>query len=259
MIRIFGDVPVRPLSYQDFENYKLVRLKEIKPVSVNSDLRTIKSIFSKAVRYKIIDENPLSHNELIKVPENEIHCLSYEEIKVLFNSIKEHTIKQIVAFGLYTCCRLSEILNLKWKNIDFERNIIKIINTDSFVTKNRYNRTIPMHSVVVNILQNMMSVNDVKLNEETQLESYLFKKDDGSRYSVSYISHKFKYYTRLCGLSEFLRFHGLRHTSLSALARKGVPINHIKDIAGHRNIKTTQIYLHSNNKDLKDSIDKLDY
>ena len=62
---------------------------------------------------------------------------------------------------------------------------------------------------------------------------------------------------RLDGLRESLHFHCIRHTFLTQLARKVISIYHIKQIAGHSDIKTTEIYLHTVTDDLRNAVNKV--
>lgn len=74
-------------------------------------------------------------------------------------------------------------------------------------------------------------------------EYYIFSTDGNAPYDKSYITRKFKTLLRKLNLSEDLHFHCLRHTYFSNLSRLNVPVNYIKELAGHSSIKTTEIYL----------------
>ncbi len=81
-------------------------------------------------------------------------------------------------------------------------------------------------------------VNDVKLNQEC-------------------VSKNFKKAVRKSKLSERIHFHSLRHSFASILVQKGASIYVVKELIGHSDISTTQIYSHTNLENLRNAIQKL--
>ena len=90
-------------------------------------------------------------------------------------------------------------------------------------------------------------------------EYYIFSTDGNAPYDKSYITRKFKTLLRKLNLSEDLHFHCLRHTYFSNLSRLNVPVNYIKELAGHSSIKTTEIYLHNFRQDLNNFVSGFKY
>ncbi|MBK8550893.1 MAG: tyrosine-type recombinase/integrase [Ignavibacteria bacterium] len=64
---------------------------------------------------------------------------------------------------------------------------------------------------------------------------------------------------RKLNLNEDLHFHCLRHTYFPNLSRLNVPVNYIKELAGHSSIKTTEIYLHNFRQDLNNFVSGFKY
>ena len=95
--------------------------------------------------------------------------------------------------------------------------------------------------------------------EPVNAENYLFHKEDGSKFSSEYISKIFKKYVLKAGLDEKYHFHCLRHTAFTNLSNKGVPVAMIKEIAGHTDIKTTQIYMRPSYDDIRRVLNEIDY
>ena len=83
--------------------------------------------------------------------------------------------------------RLNEILNLKWFSINFTNQEIKVQNTDSFTTKSKRDRTIPMNQTLLELLRNRVP----KVFSIYQ-DEYVFSKTKGVRYCQFYVSKKFK-------------------------------------------------------------------
>jgi integrase len=73
---------------------------------------------------------------------------------------------------------------------------------------------------------------------------------------ISRIRREWKVAIKKSGVPR-LRFNDLRHTALSRLVEKGEDIETVREIAGHASLKTTQRYLHSNDRRKKQAVEKL--
>mgnify|MGYP003972117855 CR=1 FL=1 len=69
---------------------------------------------------------------------------SKEELAQMVQQAFNH-LKQVIVIATFTGLRINELLNLKWENIDFDKSVIKIIQSATFKTKNRRERIISMH------------------------------------------------------------------------------------------------------------------
>ena len=84
----------------------------------------------------------------------------------------------------------------------------------------------------------------------------MFAPDVPRKTLISRIRHEWRAALKKSGIPK-LRFHDLRHTALSRLIEKGEDIETVRDLAGHASLKTTQRYLHSNNRRKKIAVEKL--
>jgi len=87
--------------------------------------------------------------------------------------------------------------------------------------------------------------------------NYIFYRVIGIKLNEDYASKKFKVAVREAGLSDNIHFHTLRHSFASSLAQKGVSLFVIKELLGHEDIKTTQIYSHLQTENLTDAVNLL--
>ena len=83
---------------------------------------------------------------------------------------------------------------------------------------------------------------------------YIFYRIRGIKLNEDYVSKQFKKVVREASLSENIHFHTLRHSFASILIQKGASIYAVKELRGHENISTTQIYSHLQQKNLEDAI-----
>lgn len=197
----FGNKLIKLFTIQDIESYKNERLKSVSKTSVNIELRTLKALFNYAIKWGFINHNPVKYARFFSVPEKERLHFTDDEIETLLKNISDQNLKNIVLFGLMTGCRLNEILNLQWKDVDLQRNCIKICNKPNFQTKTGKIREIPISDKLNEILyklynnRNRTNVLEIDMNEK-----YVFCSRNGFRFNKGYISRKFKKYLRLSGL-----------------------------------------------------------
>ena len=209
-----------------------------KPITVNKDLRSLKAIFSKAVEWEYLKENPLKGYKLLKVDRKPPRALTKDEIIRLLSAITDDWFRLLVAMAIYTGCRRNELLNLTWEHIDLENRIIYIEKT-----KNHQSRYIP-------ISNNLMAVL-TKLRTFTQVGK-LFPK-----WSPNYVTHRFKEFARKAGLPD-VRFHDLRHTFATHLISEGVPLKVLQELLGHQSINATMIYAHAMEEQKRKAVEKLE-
>jgi integrase len=251
-IYVITDIPLKDLTVKQIEFFKSERLRSVKPATLNKDLGTLKSAFNYALRLSLINENPFNKVNKISLPDKERLSISYIELNSLLGVIDKPYFRNIVLFAVNSGLRQGEIINLQWKDIDFNNLTITIRNKATFKTKSGKMRIIPLTNKLRDILkdiagnsQNVLSINTINP------ENYVFRNIQGYKYSGDYITHLFKRYSVKAGLPEKFHFHCLRHTYITNMIKAGININYVKELAGHSTIQTTMIYTHIGIEDLK--------
>ncbi len=248
---LIGNKPILLITTNDIERFKSERIKQVNKTTANIDLRTLKASFNLALKWKFINENPCKDIKQFRIDEKELLCFSEQEIKLLINSIEDLRVMRIVKFALYTGCRISEIVNLEWRDIDYKERVIMIRNKEGFNTKSGKSRKIPLTNNLLEIISELQNEKSkiVNLNFD-----YLFTQCTGIKYNRTKLSMKFKSYVLESGLSNKFHFHCLRHTFITNLIKAGVNINYVKELAGHSDINTTMNYIHIVSEDLRDAM-----
>ncbi len=260
MLRIIGNKPLRLFTISDIENYKSFRIKEVKQATVNIDLMTIKALFNIAVRFNWIISNPCNSVKKIAIPQKERLSLNEIEIKMILNNAKNDLLVKIIKFALYTGCRSNEILNVQWKDINFQDRIINILNKEDFKTKTGKQRQIPISDELFKLLNEMLGQNsNDNILSLFNPDKYIFSLRYGTRMRIDYVSKEFKKILRKCNLPEKYHFHCLRHTFITNLIKSGVNINYVKEIAGHSDIQTSMNYIHIVTNDLREAVNMVNY
>lgn len=212
--------------------------------------RTLKAAFNKAVVWNYIEDNPFNKIKTPKVPKSFPVFISESELIEILNNTETQFMKDIFTTAFYTGMRLGELLNMKWNWIDFSQNIITIKNSSEFNSKNKRERIIPIHKKVQTILQNRFQLGRLP-------NSIIFYRFEGIKLNDDFVSKQFKKSVRAAKLNDKIHFHSLRHSFASALVQRGISLYSVKELLGHGNIKTTQIYSHLQKDNLMDAVSLL--
>jgi len=236
----FKDKYLFEITAQMIEKYKAMRLKKVAPATVNRELASLKHMFTKAIEWKLVKENPAKGVKRLKEPPGRLRYLKIEEIKKLLDACADH-VRSIVITALNTGMRKSEILNLCWREVDLKNRKITVINA-----KNNETRVIPINKTLYGEL--------LTLSKKPKGE-YVFSNRCGSPFGD--IKKGFSVALERAGIEDF-RFHDLRHTFGSHLVMQGVNIKTVQQILGHKDIKMTMRYSHLSPEYVHDAMEKLD-
>lgn len=171
-----------------------------------------------------ISEIPYPRKEE-KIPE----VFSVEEIKKLIEFPKNLK-HQVIICILYNCgLRISELINLQLSDIDRSRMILKIK-----ASKQNKDRNVPIQQKILELIE--------RYYREYKPEKYLLNGQQGLLYTESSINQLLKYYAKKVGINKKIHAHKMRHCYATHLHESGIDLNIIKNLLGHSNVKTTEIY-----------------
>ncbi len=201
---------------------------------VNRKLTIVKSAFSRAVEFGYLEINPFS--QFKKLQEENMGVVRYlttDETERFFKALDQapEYIQNIVKTAYYTGMRRGEIFSLKAKDVDLNANQIIL---DKTTTKSGKSRAIPMHTVIRNIIRQLI---DTKKSGDFVFESpvTLGRLDNIKRAWVTL--------TKNADIKNF-RFHDLRHNFASQLIMKGESLETVRELLGHSDFKMTLRYAH---------------
>jgi len=232
------------ISFQFIERYKQERIRYVKSLTVNLELKVLKALFNYAIKCRCASKNPVNEVPFFKVSQKRPRFLTKEQIRKLLNSAD--SLYPILYTFLKTGLRKSELVNLKWENVDFERKRILIESNKEWQTKTGNTREIPVEDDLLSLLK--------KLPRKSE---YVFINTRNRKYQ-HHLTERVKRLGRRLGL-ENLTLHMLRHTFISHLVMSGVDLVTVKELAGHADIKTTMRYAHLAPEHLRRSIERLPY
>jgi len=158
--------------------------------------------------------------------------LSVQEIQKMF-SVCENLKHKVILSLLYSAgLRVSELINLKWRNIDRSRMIINIIQA-----KGNKDRQVMLTENIIPLLE--------KYWHEYKSKDYVLEGQFKEQYSSRSVGEVVKQLASKAGLDKRVYTHLMRHCAFTHMVESGIDINLIQRLAGHSNVKTTNIYLHT--------------
>lgn len=160
--------------------------------------------------------------------------LSIAEIQSMFKICENLKHKVILAL-LYSCgLRVSELISLKWSHIDRSRMIINIIQA-----KGNKDRQVMLTPELLPLLE--------KYYREYKSKEYVLNgqfPEKQLQYSDRSVGEVVKQIATKAGINKRVYTHLMRHNCFTHMVENGTDINLIQKLAGHSNVKTTNIYLH---------------
>lgn len=157
--------------------------------------------------------------------------LSQDEVQRMFDVCDNEKHKTILCV-LYSCgLRVSELINLKWSNIDRSRMVINIIQA-----KGKKDRQVMLPPEVIKQLE--------KYWHEYKSKEYVFNGQSSEQYSARSVGEVIKQLAEKAGINKRVYTHLMRHNCFTHMVENGVDLSLIQRLAGHSNIKTTMLYTH---------------
>jgi integrase len=235
-----------------------------KASTVNRKMGSISGVFSRAVEWEYISTNPLAKVKQLKVDTmGQVRYLTADETKRLRAALDirqdemrteresankwrsernkelmpslvtlpftDH-LKPLVLVSLNTGMRRGELFDLKWSAVNLET---KMITVRGETTKTNDTRHIPMNRETLGILTDW--------KKQSNESRYVFPSQTGGR-----LEDIKSAWSKLLERSkiEHFRWHDMRHDFASRLVMAGVPLNTVRDLLGHTDIKMTLRYAH---------------
>ena len=216
-----------------FAQFRDERLSQVSSSSVRRELVILRHCLSLAINEWGIPlkENPILKINIPRESQPRERRVSNGELKRLLSNCKHTALRLSIELALETGMRRSELLNIKWQDVDLDRGLMHIP-----LTKNGSSRTIPLTPRAVELLS-----------------CY-----GGSSCSVIPISANalrlaWERLCRRCGMID-LRFHDLRHESVSRFFEMGLTIAEVQLISGHKDVRMLMRYTHLKPEAIRDKL-----
>ncbi len=225
--------------------------KTLGPASVVRYLASISHVFTVAIGdWEWTETNPVLGIRKPREPHGRERYLQEAEGKALLDACKlskSDALYPAVLVALSTGMRRGEILNLEWRDIDFSRRQITLLET-----KNGSRRTIPLCSPAYEVLKDRQSAAGECVLVFPGQRNPKFPK---APLAPRDITKAWETARAKAGMPDF-RFHDLRHSAASYLAMSGASTLEIAAILGHRSMRMTQRYSHLSTAHLRSVMER---
>lgn len=263
----FEDLLTLPLNTIDTKRVELIRTAWLRagraPSTANRNITRLRGVLSRAVEWGVLDENPLKVRKLKVDDRSRVRYLSTDEEAALREAMETRSgemrdardsanrwrmkrqkdlmadlrdirfvdhLEPLVLLSINTGVRRGEAFNLTWADVDLKN---KLITVEGDTSKSGQTRHIPLNREALETL--------TKWREQGAPKGFVFPGQNGSR--LDNVKKSWAGLLKLAKVERF-RWHDLRHTFASKLVMAGVPLNTVRDLMGHSDIKMTLRYAH---------------
>lgn len=221
--------------------------KGVKASSITRKIASIKGFFRYICAKREIDSNPALAVSSPKIPKKLPKVISYNEIEKLLKnhlSVKEKAVFELLyATGL----RVSELVNLTDKSIDFKNSLIKTNG------KGSKERLVPIGKKAKTALNNYIKERNLliasRFGSNAAVEP-LFINDKCEKISRQWVYTFIKKQGET--INKSISPHTIRHSFATHLLENGADLRTVQELLGHSSVVTTQLYTHISKKRLKE-------
>ncbi|RAI99719.1 integrase/recombinase XerC [Chitinophaga skermanii] len=254
----YGAIPLGAIQHAHVRSWMAADLKDEQQVTsrtINRKISALKSFFKHALRQKLVSNSPML--KVIPPKINKRLPLFVEEegmekleqngtlTEPIFNNDFNGATQQLALDIFYqTGIRLSELIELKVRNIDLSNRYVKVLG------KGRKERIIPVSENLLAHIEKYLARKAAELAEYD--DEILLVNDKGKKLYPKYVYRAVKAALSKVTTIERKSPHILRHTFATHLTNNGADLNAVKELLGHSSLASTQVYTHNTVARLKE-------
>ncbi len=217
----------------------------------------MRALFEIAIKYKYLTKNPFRQLKQITTYKSKPKIIDVNTINKILeycNKLNNNWFWIAVIHTLYyTGMRRRQLVELQWRDIDFNNMIIKL-SAQSSKTKREY--IVPMNNVLFADFNNIKKHSCVIKKDNQVFNICLFSnRHKGKKMTCEHVSKIFQKISKNIGAQ--VSAHMLRHTMATIIAEKHNNIKDLQNLLGHTSINTTMDYIHPNIDGLRKAQDTL--
>jgi integrase/recombinase XerC len=247
----FGKPVLKEINHSFVRSW-LANLKENAALAktINRKISSLRSFFKYSLKTGALENSPMVKVTSPKISKRLPVFIKEDDTRRLMEALTSSTedwkmlnAKMLITLFYATGMRLSELINLKEKHIDFSRNQIKVLG------KGNKERIVPLKKEVIDIIK---SYQEQKRKYFEKLEDVLLVTEKGKRVYPKYAYLLVNKYLGDVKTLDKKSPHVLRHTFATHLMNNGADLNAVKELLGHSSLAATQVYTHTTIEKLKD-------
>lgn len=242
-----GDFQLSQLNSLAIDNfYTELESKGLSSATIRKIHTIVRSSLEYAKDYKFISINPAAVVKPPTVKHKDIEVWEEKEIVYFLDAIKDEYDYIIYYLALYTGMRKGEILGLKWQDIDFYNNKIRVMRsyTKTGFSKGKTDKARRVIDIDDNTIEELKAHEKViEKNKRVCGNEYndldlLICRVDGSPVDVRNVNRRFEKLIKKLDMKK-IRFHDLRHTHATLMLAMGIPVKVVSERLGHEKVELT--------------------
>jgi integrase len=246
-IEFFGDVALDTITARRVEEFRQSRTaKKNSHATINRYLATLKHAYGIAEKWGWISREaaaPVRTTSQMKEPSGRVRFLSADAEAALLPHIPRD-LRLLVDTARHSGMRLSETIGLRWSHVDINGRSITLHQT-----KNGEPRRVQMNTSLATLLKDL--VRPISNSE------HVFVRANGDAWNRHAVTKAFARAVAAAGLDDF-RYHDLRHDFATKLRKKGIGLDAIAKLLGHKSLTMASRYAHLDDPKLQDAVCLLD-
>jgi integrase/recombinase XerC len=251
----FGAVAPEDINHNHIRSWlAALKNKGLSTRSINRKISTLKSFFKYQLRTGVLTASPMVQ---VISPKNSRRLpvfVKEEETRQIVEALEQSTDdwrslnkKMLITIFYATGMRLSELINLKEKQLDFGNAQIKVLG------KGNKERIIPVNKAVMDMIREYQRLKKKDFgNGGEKTGDLLLVTEKGKKMYPRYAWLLVNQALRAAGTLDKKSPHVLRHTFATHLMNNGADLNAVKELLGHSSLASTQVYTHNTIEKLKD-------
>jgi integrase/recombinase XerC len=248
----YGSIPLRDITHQQVRSWVVNMLKlKLSPVSVRRKRSSLNQWFRWLRKKGFIEHNPITKVPLPKIPERLPSSIPEQALKRLWTNLETSTDEesqyqrlrdQVILALLYGAgLRRSELIQLKWKDVDMSRKTMLIIG------KGKKYRQLPLQPDMVKLLNQLRAI-----ATGTLTEGHVLLTDSGKPCYPKFVHNRVVGMLKTVTTAAKKSPHVLRHSMATHMMDHGAALNTVKTLLGHSSLAATQVYTHNSITRLKE-------
>ena len=213
--------------------------------SINRKISSLKSFFKYLMREQLIESTPMSIINAPKISKRLPVYVEEKDMQTLFSYVdfadnwQGKTERLVLQLFYNTGMRISELVNLKEKQVDFSYSHIKVLG------KGNKERILPIDKLLLNQLSDYIK------NKPAESAENIFVNEKGKPLYAKQVYNLVKKNLALVTTLQKKSPHILRHSFATHLTNNGADLNAVKELLGHSSLAATQVYTHNSIEKLK--------
>lgn len=272
LLPAFAHYQIVDIKTYDIQQFISLKVKEgLSPATIKVRKNTLSKAFQTAIDWDLILKNPAERVKCPAIEKKEKDTWNPEEVKKFLTVCDELRWKVAFSLAIHTGMRRGEILALKWNNVNFEKQTVKIEESLAYTkeqglyfkapkTTNSIREVVIPASLIslLKELQYEQKKMKIRMGNVFHSHNLVISTIDGKPVHPRNFARSFEGLIKKAGINR-ISLHGLRHTNATILMKQGVNPKIVSERLGHANVGITlDIYSHTDLEMQHETVAKLE-